>query len=487
MPDLLPLFLTLAGRDVVLVGGGPVAAAKLQALLAAGARVRVVAPIVAAEIERAGVEIVRRGFVETDLDGAWLVVAAATPEVNREVAAAAEPRRIFVNAVDDPANASAFLSGTVRRDGVTIAVSTSGHAPALTALVREALEVLLPADVDRWMAEARRQRTIWRRNQVPIAARKPRLLQALNGLYGRSKDLRYDSPGDVAQDRSPAATDVAQDFSPAHHGHVSLVGAGPGDPALLTRKAIARLRAADLVLYDALIDDRILRYARKAQRFFAGKRAGRPAGDGPARPIAAMTQQTIHAVMIRAARRGRRVVRLKGGDPFVFGRGGEEALALRQAGVPFDVVPGVSSAIAAPALAGIPVTHRGVSAAFLVVSGHEEEGFRAAIGTLQPNSLTLVVLMGAARSEAIAHALVERGWASATPAAIVANASAADQQVWHGTLAQLSEKGAWPLFSKTVEKGQAAFSGPATIIVGDVVALMAEAAAGIERIYVTGT
>ena len=327
MRDLLPLFLTLAGRDVVLVGGGRVATSKLQALVDAGAHVRVVAPVVTPEIGRAGVEIARRAFVAADLDGAWLVVAAATPEVNREVAAAAESRRIFVNAADDPANASAFLSGTVRRDGVTIAVSTSGEAPALTALLREALETALPADLDRWMAEAQRQRTIWRRDQVPMASRKPRLLEALNELYGRTKVLRYDSAGvtqvsppqatGVAQDFSPAeVTGVAQNFSPAARGHVSLVGAGPVDPGLLTRTAIARLRAADLVLYDALIDARILRYARKAQRFFAGKRAGRHA----------MTQQTIQAVMIRAARRGRRVVRLKGGDPFVFGRGGEEEI-----------------------------------------------------------------------------------------------------------------------------------------------------------------
>ena len=208
---------------------------------------------------------------------------------------------------------------------------------------------------------------------------------------------------------------------------MSLVGAGPGDPALLTRKAIARLRAADLVLYDALIDDRILRYARKAQRFFVGKRGGRPGEDGTSRPIdgptKAMSQQTIHTVMIRAARRGRRVVRLKGGDPFVFGRGGEEALALQQAGVPFDVVPGVSSAIAAPGLAGIPVTHRGVSAAFLVVSGHDDEGFRSAVAKLQPHGVTLVVLMGAGRSAEIAAALVEHGWSPGTPAAIVVNAS----------------------------------------------------------------
>ena len=441
MRELLPLFLTLAGRDVVLVGGGPVATSKLEALVQAGARVRVIAPGVTPEIEAAGVEIARRAFVAADLDGVWLVVAAATPEVNREVAAAAQARRIFVNAVDDPANASAFLSGTVRRSGVTIAVSTSGQAPALTALLREALDKVLPADLDRWMAEADRQRAIWRRDQIPMAARKPLLLQALNELYGRAKDLRYDSP---------VSSGVAQDFSPAHPGHVSLVGAGPGDPALLTRKAIARLRTADLVLYDALIDDRILRYARKAQRFFAGKRAGRHA----------MTQQTIHTVMIRAARRGRRVVRLKGGDPFVFGRGGEEMLALQQAGVPFDVVPGVSSAISAPALVGIPVTHRGVSSAFLVVSGHDDETFRSSVGSLGPNGVTLVVLMGLGRSAAIAATLVEGGWSPETPAAIVVDASMANQQLWRGTLAQMAD-------------GETDLGGsrPGTIVVGSIAAM----------------
>jgi uroporphyrin-III C-methyltransferase/precorrin-2 dehydrogenase/sirohydrochlorin ferrochelatase len=484
MSHLLPLFLTLAGRDVVLVGGGLVATSKLQALVDAGARVRVVAPLVTPEIESAGVEIARRPFVAADLDGAWLAVAAATPEVNREVSSAAEARRIFVNAVDDPANASAFLSGTVRRDGVTIAVSTSGAAPALTALLREALESVLPADLDRWMAEAHRQRTIWRRDQVPMTARKPRLLRALNELYGRSeprnlsdgrsKDLRYDCrvSSDVAQDLLTAEA-LAEVVSPAHRGHVSLVGAGPGDPALLTRKAVARLRAADLVLYDALIDPRVLRYARKAQRFFAGKRAGKHA----------MTQQTIQSVMIRAARRGRRVVRLKGGDPFVFGRGGEEALALRQAGVPFDIVPGVSSAIAAPALAGIPVTFRGVSSAFLVVSGHDDETFRSAVGGLQPNGVTLIVMMGLGRSVAIATTLVEHGWPATTPAAVVLDASTTDQQVWRGTLDQLAENGDGSQFTEIVKRLPSPFSG--TIIVGNVAAMGAERAkdapAAVER------
>src|SRR5947199_1491924 len=180
-------------------------------------------------------------------------------------------------------------------------------------------------------------------------------------------------------------------------GHVSLVGAGHGDPGLLTRTAIARLRGADLVLYDALIGERILRYARRAQRFFVGKRAGRHA----------MSQEAIHALMIRAARRGRKVVRLKGGDPFVFGRGGEEALALQRAGVPYDVVPGVSSAVAAPAAAGIPVTHRGLSSAFFVVSGHDAAAFASATEGLAPNRVTMVILMGLRRSASIAWRLVD--------------------------------------------------------------------------------
>ena len=233
-------------------------------------------------------------------------------------------------------------------------------------------------------------------------------------------------------------------------GHVSLVGAGPGDPALLTRRAVTRLRGADLVLYDALVDERVLRLARRAQRFFVGKRAGRHA----------LSQTAIHAVMIRAAKRGRRVVRLKGGDPFVFGRGGEEALALDAAGVPFDIVPGISSAVAAPALAGIPVTHRGLASAFLVVSGHDEDAFAESIGQFAPNGLTLVVLMGAGRRAPLASRLIDRGWSRETPAAIVADASLPQQQVWRGTLDDLASG-----------RARLEGDGPATIVVGAVAAL----------------
>ena len=447
---LLPLFLNIAGRRVLLVGGGPVAAAKLQQLLAAGADVHVVAPDVVEEIDRTaascGVVIARRPFVPEDLDNAWLVVAAATADVNRDVAAAAEARRIFVNAVDDPANASAFLSGVIRREGVTIAISTSGDAPALTALIRQGFDELLPRrELAQWVREARRQRRQWKAEGVPMEVRRPLLLEALNRLYANDhtssvRSVRLQAVGDVRLE--PDAT----------NGFVSLVGAGPGDPGLLTRKAIARLRAADLVLYDALIDERILRYARHAQRFFVGKRQGRHA----------LTQDRINALMIRAARRGRRVVRLKGGDPFVLGRGGEEAIALASAAVPFDVVPGVTSAIAAPALAGIPVTHRGLASSFFVVSGHDEESFAASIQHVEPGGVTLVVLMGLGRIAALADRLLAHGWAPGTPAALIVDASMPGQQSWRGTLDDLAQGRCRDVADRP---------GPGTIVVGEVVSV----------------
>src|SRR5262249_41633273 len=189
MTELLPLFLTLTGRTVVLVGGGRVAAGKLRQLVAAGASVIVVAPEIRDQLVQApparGTATVRlRPFEPSDLDGAWLVVAAATPDVNSAVAAAAEERHLFVNAVDDPPNASAYLSGVVRRDGVTIAISTSGDAPALTSLLREGLDALLPRDLTAWMDRARAERVVWRRDVVPMDQRKPRLLHALNAIYG---------------------------------------------------------------------------------------------------------------------------------------------------------------------------------------------------------------------------------------------------------------------------------------------------------------
>ena len=181
--NLYPVFLRLDGRRVLLVGGGTVAAAKLDGLLAAGARVTVVAPEISPEVRRPGVEIHERPFEADDVDGAWWVVAAAPPDVNRQVQTAAHARQVFVNAVDDPVHADAYLGGVVRRADVTIAISTGGRAPALAGLLREALDVWLPEDLDRWLAAADQERRNWRRDDVPIEGRRPRLLETLNRLY----------------------------------------------------------------------------------------------------------------------------------------------------------------------------------------------------------------------------------------------------------------------------------------------------------------
>ena len=205
------------------------------------------------------------------------------------------------------------------------------------------------------------------------------------------------------------------------------MGAGPGDPELWTVRAVQRLRDADLVLYDALVDADALRAVTQAQCFCVGKRAGR----------ASVRQETINRLMIRAARQGKRVVRLKGGDPFVFGRGAEEALALADAGVTYEVVPGVTNAVAAPALAGIPVTHRGLASAFLVVAGHTGEPLTQVLAGVRPDSVTLVVMMGLGSRETLATQLMGLGWSAGLPAAVICGASTPDEWHWTGCLAEL--------------------------------------------------
>lgn len=235
----------------------------------------------------------------------------------------------------------------------------------------------------------------------------------------------------------------------ASRGFVSLVGAGPGDPELLTVRACHRLQAADLLLYDGLVPSAIVALAPQAQRFSVGKRAGRKSVD----------QETVHRLMIRAARQGKRVVRLKCGDPFILGRGGEEALALRVAAIPFEVVPGVTSAVAAPEAAGIPLTHRGLSSGFAVVSGHAEAAFRPLVGPLAPNSMTLVVLMGVRTRGRLAATLFDAGWRPDTPVAVVTGASLPEEQQWVGRLDGLRDA---PVDRNGI---------PGTIIIGDVVTL----------------
>lgn len=430
-PPLLPLFVKLAGRRVVVVGGGAMAAVRVRQLVEAGALVTVVAPEVRSEIEPGAAAVLRRPFRPEDLDGAWYAVAAATAEVNREVAAAAEVRRILLNAVDDPSQATTYAAATVRRGSVTLAISSGGLAPALSGLLREGLEAVLPEDLGSWARIAAAERPAWRRGRVPMEDRRPLLLRRLNELYATG----------------PAAAGAPR---PAG-GFVSLVGAGPGASALLTLRAAERLREADVVFYDALVRPEVLAFAPRAHRFFVGKRAGRPS----------VSQRTIERLLIRTARRGRRVVRLKCGDPFVLGRGGEEALALAGAGVPFEIVPGVSSALAGPALAGIPLTHRGLSTALTVVSGHAESAYGAILDRLLPGAMSIVILMGLGERARIAARLRGHGWSDATPVAVILGASGEEAATWRGTLADLQS---WPIPPASAHL-------PGTIVVGPTASL----------------
>jgi uroporphyrin-III C-methyltransferase / precorrin-2 dehydrogenase / sirohydrochlorin ferrochelatase len=254
-------------------------------------------------------------------------------------------------------------------------------------------------------------------------------------------DLVGGTPGDRELDQ----------FRRTSVGMVSLVGAGPGDPDLLTVKAVKRLGEADLVLYDALVSQELLRLAGRARRWFVGKRAGRPG----------IPQQTIHGLMIRWARRGYRIVRLKSGDPFVLGRGGEEVLALGRARIPTEVIPGVSSALAAPALAGIPVTCRGLASAFLVMSGHDPHLYAEILAGIAPHGTTVVVLMGLTTRRELGHQLLGHGWAPETPTAVLVAASTPEAFTWVGTLGELAR-------APIPDRSPRAYG---TVVVGEVVSL----------------
>ena len=473
-PALFPAFLRLTGKRVLVVGAGPVAASKLKALIDAEADITVVAPVVHADIEAEAVTIHRRPFEVSDLDGVWYVVAAAPPEVNRAVSAAAAARHLFVNAVDDPPNASVYLGAIVKREDVILAISTSGRAPALAGLLREGLDRLLPADLDTWLRVADDERVRWKANAIPMEARRPELLRALNAIYvGRahhegivepSVETALFAPGTTPESFSTSSGTGTTPESLPKRGLVSLVGAGPGNPELLTARAHTRLAEADVVLYDALVSPAVLALASHARCLSVGKRHGRHS----------VSQETINRLLVRGAKRNQRLVRLKAGDPYVFGRGGEEALALAAAGLPFEVVPGVSSAIAAPALAGIPVTHRGLASGVLVVSGHAESSYAPAIDSLAPKGTTLVVLMGVNTRAQIAGRLVARGWSGTTPVALLFAASTPDARTWIGTLGDLVAGAPLQLPES-----------PGTLVVGDVVSLAAALAPASGGLQVT--
>lgn len=446
-----PLFADLRSRTVLVVGGGAVAERKITALRGGGARVSVVAPTLTPalqqQVDRGELHRIDGLFAPEQLDGAWLVVAATgNREVNRNVAEAAFARRVFANVVDDAELSSFHVPAIVDRSPLVVAISSGGAAPTLASHVRARIEALLEPSLAPLAALARRWRSRLRQ-RLPDAAARRRFFEAQ--VLGPVADLlrRGDAPA--------AETEMARSLKfarPMPQGHVALVGAGPGDPGLLTLNAQRALVGADVILHDRLVSAEVLALARRdALRIDVGKKTGAPRD----------AQDDIHAQLLEHARRGRRVVRLKCGDPFVFGRGGEELEFLAAHGIPFEVVPGITAALACAAYAGVPLTHREHAQSVRFVTAH----CRESVDTLDWPSLaaerqTLAVYMGVSALEALRTRLLEHGRATDTPFALVENGSHPNQRVVTGTLAELPERA-------RAHDVQA----PALLIVGEVAAL----------------
>ncbi|NLW96955.1 siroheme synthase CysG [Luteimonas wenzhouensis] len=448
---LFPLFADLRDRTVVVVGGGLVAARKVEALLGTGARIVVVAPALGGALaplaadgridHRAGT------FAPEALDDAWLAIAATDdPQVNRAVAEAGQARRVWVNVVDDAELARVHLPARVERGPLQVAISSGGGAPMLARLVREQLERQFDHSLGALAALLARQRARLLARWPDADARRravARLLSGpLPGLLRRGRHIEAARELERALDAPDA---------PAR-GRVALVGAGPGDAGLLTLRALRLLNDADVILHDRLVSAEVLALARRdALRIEVGKRAGHHA----------VPQERIHALMVEHATAGRHVVRLKGGDPFVFGRGGEELQALRAAGIDYEVVPGITAAAACAAYAGIPLTHRDHAQSVRLVTAHcqgPEDTLDWA--ALARDRQTLAFYMGAARLELVQARLLAHGRAPDTPFALVENGTRPEQRVVRGRLTELSHLAR-----------RHAVQSPALLIVGEVAAL----------------
>jgi uroporphyrin-III C-methyltransferase/precorrin-2 dehydrogenase/sirohydrochlorin ferrochelatase len=448
---LYPLFADLSRRAVLVVGGGAVAERKVAALLGARAQVTVNAPTLTPQLQRwaaAGRIAHRRdAFREAWLERVWLVVAATSDgELNRLVATFAELRRIFVNVVDDAALSSFHVPAVVDRAPLTIAISSGGEAPMLARLLRERLETLLDPSLGALAALAARLRRRIRLRHPGLAARRRFYETLFAGPVAAL--LRLGRPDEARQ----AAEHALAAAPAASAGSVVLVGAGPGDPGLLTLRALRALNEADVILHDRLVSAEVLELARRdAERIEVGKQAGNHH----------TTQDGIHALLLQHARAGRRVVRLKGGDPFVFGRGGEELEFLRAHGVPYEVVPGITAAVACAAHAGVPLTHRDHAQSVRFVTAHCQSSHDTLDwAALAQERQTLAVYMGVAELGVLQAQLIGHGRAPSTPFALVENGSRAEQRVITGCLANLAERATFH-----------AVRSPALLILGEVAAL----------------
>ncbi|WP_060511134.1 siroheme synthase CysG [Pseudomonas sp. NBRC 111124] len=449
--DYLPLFHKLQGGRVLVVGGGEIALRKARLLADAGAVLRVVAPDIdgqlAALAREGGGEVLVRGYQAADLVGCRLVIAATDdPGLNAQVSADAQALSLPVNVVDAPALCTVIFPAIVDRSPLVIAVSSGGDAPVLARLIRAKLEAWIPSAYGELAGLAARFRHKVKSLYPDVNQRRGFWETVFQGPIA---ERQLAGQGAEAERLLQAMVDGA----PVQQGgEVYLVGAGPGDPDLLTFRALRLMQQADVVLYDRLVAPAIIEMCRRdAERIYVGKR----------RADHAVPQDQINRLLVDLAQQGKRVLRLKGGDPFIFGRGGEEIEQLAEQGIPFQVVPGITAASGCSAYGGIPLTHRDYAQSVRFVTGHLKDGTsNLPWHDLVAPAQTLVFYMGLVGLPTICAELIRHGRAASTPAALVQQGTTRNQRVFTGTLADLPELVA-----------QHEVHAPTLVIVGEVVQL----------------
>ncbi len=450
----LPIFLDLKQKECLIIGGGEVALRKSRLLHQAGAHITLIAPEFCSGVlemaETGNTITLQKNAFGGDLPEGLALVIAATDDagINREVAIIAKSNRIPVNVVDQPKIGDFILPAIIDRSPVQIAVSTAGTSPVLARLLRTRLESMLPASYGQLAELVARYRGKVATLLGTVAERRRFWEQE---LQGRVAELMFSGQTEAAEQALQNSIEQVSTRTEAT-GEVYLVGAGPGDPDLLTFRALRLMQQADVVLYDRLVSPPILEMTRRdAERIYVGKE----------RANHAVPQEQINDMLVRLAQTGKRVLRLKGGDPFIFGRGGEEIGKLAASGIPFQVVPGITAAAGCAAYAGIPLTHRDHAQSCIFVTGHLRDGSINLNWKMltQPHQ-TVVIYMGLSGLPQLCSRLIEHGLASATPAALVQQGTTSNQRIFTGNLGNLPD-----LVQRHTVKA------PTLVIVGDVVKL----------------